>query len=138
MNKYADFDFSDYPLVHITMHPVSPTLAEQEVFLNEFAQIFDRPLTAMVIFNAKHQKLVSSEARIQTGNWVKKFEKQLKEKIRVMVFTECSMWVQVLLKAVFLVAKAPVPMHVVSTYKDALDLLEKDFDYKLTSNEKIR
>jgi hypothetical protein len=129
---YADFDFSKYPVVYITMNPVSPTIEQQTEFFQQFERILEKEQKAMVIFNSKHQKLTSSETRIQAGNWLKNNQEGLKSKVRVIIFTESSIWLQIVLKAIFLVATLPVPMHVVNNYHDAKKILEREYNYKIT------
>jgi hypothetical protein len=130
MRKYADIDLSRYPLVYIVINPISPTIQEQEVFLNEFSQIFSMPNTAMVVFNGRHQKWISKEAQRHSLQWISLMEDQIRRKVKVIVFTECSSWVYLLLKIVLSVTTASVPMHVTKTFDDAIVLLKEKYMYQ--------
>lgn len=127
---YAEFDYSKYPVVFIKMNPVAPTLEQHSHFFKQFERMFEMPEKAVIIFNAKNQKLISSEARIQAGHWVKRISPSLKDHVRCMVFTEASIWLSIVLKAIFIVASPPVPLHIVGSMEEARKLLQKEYKFE--------
>lgn len=130
--KYSDFNVTQHPFVYIKINPLLPTAEELKVFFDDFEKLFVMTPQSIVIFNTKEQKLLSSESRIQVGKWLKDVEKPMNEKIRCIFFTESSIWLQMVLKAIFLITTPPVPIHVVSTLDDVAKHLKKEYriDFK--------
>lgn len=126
--KYADFNFRQYPVVLVTMNPISPTVAEQDEFFADFEKMFSMNSQAILILNSKNQKLISSEARIAAGQWVKKRNEDVKRKVRVIIFVESSIWLKMVLNAIFMVAKLPVPMHVLKDHQAAREFVKQNYD----------
>lgn len=129
--KYADFDYSKYPEVFIKMNPILPTTQEQKLFFADFERMLQMHDKAFVIFNSKDQKLISSEARIQAGQWMKSIHHIFPSKINALFFTEASIWLNMVLKAIFMINKPPVPIHVCNTLDDVKKILKESYGYEM-------
>jgi hypothetical protein len=127
--KYADYDYTKYPVVYIKMNPVSPTKQQQEIFFQDFEKIFAFKDKAILIFNSKDQKLISSEARIQAGQWMKTVQENMRKSVTTIIFTEASVWLSMVLKAIFMISKPPVPMHVVKDLDEAKQLIAEKYPH---------
>lgn len=125
--KYAEFDLSNLPIIHVKINPVDVSLIEykQDVLAVQTRLLHDYS-DAVWVFNSKHTKLLSSEHRIAAGNWLKENLPLLKEKVRMVFFIECSFWTEMMLKSIFLVAKLPVPMKVVKDISSVTQFLQNN------------
>jgi hypothetical protein len=133
--KYAEFDLSRLPFVVMTINPVMPSLEEFKRDYLDIQEKLVREKTNMIwIIKAKHIKLLPSEHRIAAGVFIKQNIEQLKLGVRVAFLVEASFWTQMMLNAITLIIKSPVPFHVCSNMDDALLILRRDYgiDLKMT------
>jgi hypothetical protein len=129
--KYAEFDLSMLPIVYVIINPVDVTINDYrtQVLDVQTKILRDHPTTYWV-FNSKHTKLLSSEHRIAAGTWMKDNLEMIKERVPVVILTECSFWTQMMIKSIFLVVKPPVPFEMCSDLTAAKKLIDDRFKKK--------
>jgi hypothetical protein len=113
------------------MNPMAPTITEQEDFFRDFELLFQREEKAIIIMNSKNQKLISSEARIRAGLWLKQNETNMANHLRVIIFIEGSIWLQMVIKAIFMIKTPPVPTHALKDLAAAKLLLNEKYYVKI-------
>ena len=119
--EIANFDFSNLPIVVITVTPVEPTEATYDEFLRKMSKTVNEAVEKIAIITDLTQgKYLKSELRIKMGNWLKDNEVLLKEKVEVMCLVNKSAIVNIVIKGVFLIKKPAVPTQIFSTLEQAI------------------
>ncbi|NBW34410.1 MAG: hypothetical protein EBR30_05205 [Cytophagia bacterium] len=130
--NYVHADDTRYPIVYFKVHPILPTLDDMQDVFHKVNELLERPEQAIILVNTRDQKLISSEARIAAGKWLNQIEPKLKDKVKCIFFMESSIWLNIVLKAIFLVAKLLAPTHVLTTPDEVAYLLKKNYNIEMS------
>ena len=125
--KLLDYDLSQYPIIIGRSNPIAANainskenIVELELQLNNI-----KGEKAIMIFDLTHAKYMSSEIRIQYGNWIKHAESLFKDKLICIILVNKSSIMNMVVKGIMLIKKLPIPMHMVSTLEEGITLANK-------------
>ena len=124
--KYFEIDKTHFPVILIRINPIEMSLKDQQEYLEKVYELVEQFPGLVLITDISKGKPLSSEVRIYQGNWNKKHEAFLKQRLNGLVFVNESIIMTIVLKGIFLVQKPPVTHTVVTNLEDALQwALEK-------------
>lgn len=125
--KLIDFDLSNYPIIVAKSNPIQANesncignMADLEMQLRSI-----KDEKAIMIFDLTHAKYMSGDVRLQYGNWVKKSEKLFTDKLICVILVNKSAIMNMVIKGVMLIQKLPVPMYIIPTIEEAVELANK-------------
>jgi hypothetical protein len=123
--KFYEIDKTNFPIVTIRMHNVEPSAQDFKIYLQEHLEMLSSTSEPVIlIMDISNGKSLSSELRIEQGNWNKKNYDLLRSKMKGMVFVTKSLVMQFVIKAVCIIQKLPVDYLVVRDFSEAMNWAE--------------
>jgi hypothetical protein len=124
--QFIVIDTSKVPIIVIKVKDVDPSIHDYQAFLDAMTQLLNQYSDVYWIFDAKHMKMTSSQTRIMAGNWLKREGARIKSNVKAVYFIRSSFWTTMVLKAIFVVAKLPVPLQLLPELADVEKLIASD------------
>jgi hypothetical protein len=128
--EYATFDETEFPIVKVTFHLKDPSLQQFRQFIAGQKRLLDYKKPFVLFMDARKVGFLSSEIRIEQGNFFKDFNRPLKEFCIGAILHVSSPLVSIMIKGMMLIAPPPNAIHITSDADDATkmaeDLLKKN------------
>ena len=132
MNKYANIDTVQFPIVTISFSEVEPTVEEFKAYLNEMDKMYDIQGKRVIIFDATKTKYLSSELRIMQGHWLKERKEKIKGLVPLMVFIIPNPLVKIVFKGILIVEPLPAPYKLAKNFEEAFALAKQTIEREAT------
>lgn len=117
--KYAEIDYSRDPIVMATISPIEPTDAQFDEYLASLDALLGKMKYGVLIIQISQGKFLTSEKRIQLGNWGKRNTALIKQRMAGLCYINSAFLPATILKGILLVNTPPVPYTVVKTEAEA-------------------
>jgi len=115
---YATFDYSEFPLVKITLTDAEITDQNFAAYVQEIGKIYEKGRYA-IILDATNTKYVASKYRVLQGNALKANKKMVENFSIGMAIIAPSVLQRMLLEGIFMIKPYPSEVKVCKTKREA-------------------
>ncbi|NBW35495.1 MAG: hypothetical protein EBR30_10850 [Cytophagia bacterium] len=105
--EYATFDHSDFPVIKVTFNIKDPTLEEFKQFIQGLKSILYQAKPYVLLMDARKVGFLSSEIRIEQGNFFKNERDRLNKYCIGAVLWVNSPIVSMMIKGMMLIERPP-------------------------------
>ncbi len=119
--KFAEIDASQFPVVVIRINPKEASKADVEEHMHESYEFVQSQTQMFVsVYDLTNLKYLSSEARIQLGEWTKQNKALFQKHIAGVAYYSPSVVTSMLLKGIFLISPPPTVYIIAGSIEEAL------------------
>lgn len=130
--KYADFNTSQFPIIHVRVNPVKPTVDQYySEFLKPHEDLLARHEKMIWIIDSRNVTWLSSDHRIMANGWVKAQTPLMQQKVKVAFMTHCSFWTEMMIKGILAMIKAPIPFHLCADVSAVRSILKEKYQMEV-------
>lgn len=119
MNKYANIDSSDFPIINVVFTGEAATDENFPVYLKEVERNYDRKEPLAIIFDATDAVLPGITYQKMQAQWLRDNQQLMKDYCKGTAYVIPNRVIRGVLNAIFAFQKQPVPYQVCGTYDEA-------------------
>jgi len=128
MEKYAEFDRSDFPLVVVRFTGVKATDDGFQAYLDEMATLYDGEKELAIIFDARSAALPDLNHQRMQAKWLREHTGILKKYCKGTAYVITKIAVRTVLRMIFALYPQPVPYKVFGSMEEATEWSREQLD----------
>lgn len=121
MNKYAEVDSSEFPIIKVVFTGEAATAENFPVYLDEVKQNYASEQPIAIIFDATEAVFPGITYQKMQAQWLKDNEQLMKDFCKGTAYVIPNLIIRKVLSAIFTFQKQPVAYWVGSNYTEAVD-----------------
>ena len=124
MNKYADIDASEFPIIKVTFTGEAANTQNFQIYLDGLKANYTSKQPIAIIFDATKAVLPGLAYQKMQARWLKDNEQLMKNYCRGTAYVIPNLVIRSVLRAIFTLQKQPVDYLVCSTLSEAQSWVE--------------